>query len=461
MAVSGGTDARFWARRSTVRGLAGTKSDVWPLNAPHAFGNRFTGDKGDIGNGGAEQDGKFVAQIAQERFADLIDALALAGNAHGGADDLRKRNEPLEGARALRANAGGAIGKFGHAMIDAYGQLFAADGAFSAQRNRFFRRKANAAAAMTVKMIFAFLGEEFQRAKKAIARVQSAAQGVEIFGFGEQICFAAEFCGRMGVGIGNEEIAIQRRNTPVHGRIGRKTRLQRVNLSGKVAKAILKPVKAGKRAKEGKMRCPDMRGDADDARVGFQSQREQIVRGEAEDRAAVRTDIANGLQPRGKAIGGFKGGQQKHGVHLARAPVLLVNGADFAAEHELRPGKRARIGNSQLRLQPVQAAAVVKQPFAQLLPPLRMGDIARAQQRNALSAGPKGEMRRVAFAAGCAGKTGMNVQIGDGHGLSSPKKNCGIIISLVGDLWRKDGDICPNGRFPVKKAIKRLDTCRE
>ena len=91
----------------------------------------------------------------------------------------------------------------------------------------------------------------------------------------------------MGVGVGYQREAIQGGQPPVHGRVGRESRLHSMDMAGQVAKAFPDGVKAGKGAEHGEMRGPDMGGDKLGLRAGSQSQLQEIAAGKPQDRPSV------------------------------------------------------------------------------------------------------------------------------------------------------------------------------
>ena len=84
-----------------------------------------------------------------------------------------------------------------------------------------------------------------------------------------------------------------------------------MDLAGKIAKAVLEPVKARKCAEQRKMRRPDVRRNTDGIGVRVQSDREQFAAGKTEDGPAVGPDIADLLKPRRKTVGGVERGQNE------------------------------------------------------------------------------------------------------------------------------------------------------
>ena len=97
-------------------------------------------------------------------------------------------------------------------------------------------------------------------------------------------------------------------------------------------------------------------------------------------------------------------------MHLARAAVALVDGTDLRLEDEARFGvvqqttlPLQKVGGLRLSLpQAVEPAVrILHELFTQLLPPLGMREIPRAQHIDALAAGPGRQMGgRELFAGG-------------------------------------------------------------
>lgn len=81
---------------------------------------------------------------------------------------------------------------------------------------------------------------------------------------------------RMGIGIGNQCIAVQGGKAPVHGRVGGEAGFQRVDFAGKIFKAFLQRIKTGIGAEKGEMRRPDVCGNENDIRAAFQRDFQKI-----------------------------------------------------------------------------------------------------------------------------------------------------------------------------------------
>lgn len=140
----------------------------------------------------------------------------------------------------------------------------------------------------------------------------------------------------MRIRIGHERKTVERGYLPIHGRIGRKARLQRMDMPCQVLKALLDRIKARKRTKQGKMRRPDMRRDQHAVRAGLQQDLQQIPAVQAEDRSAVGMDITDPLKTQRKCIRRSEARQQDHIMHFSRFTVLFIDRADLAGKHKTR-----------------------------------------------------------------------------------------------------------------------------
>ena len=107
-------------------------------------------------------------------------------------------------------------------------------------------------------------------------------------------------------------------------------------------------------------------------------------------------------------------------VYLAHLAVALVDGADLGLKHEKRlfgvdVGHRAASQDIKLlRLAPeaIQAGGFIPfKLFCQFRPPLRVCEVARAENADTFAACPGGQMAGVKGLAGGTGKTGVNVQV--------------------------------------------------
>ena len=107
-------------------------------------------------------------------------------------------------------------------------------------------------------------------------------------------------------------------------------------------------------------------------------------------------------------------------MDLADPAGLLINGADFAADHKadggnLLPGGSLEAqGQGQAGLQDVGPGRHRLQFGGHLPEPFRVGAIAGAHYLHALIAAPEVQMLQVGLLAGGNGIAGMDMQVGDG-----------------------------------------------
>ena len=81
----------------------------------------------------------------------------------------------------------------------------------------------------------------------------------------------------MGVGIGNQGIAVQPADQAVHGRVRGEAGFQGENMLGKVGEAVLQTIKAGFGAEQGEPGRPDMGGHQHALRHGFEHDFQQVA----------------------------------------------------------------------------------------------------------------------------------------------------------------------------------------
>ena len=329
-----------------------------------------------------------IAQRAQERKIRFLHAAAGRARAQRGGEQFRQGHKALKRLRPLWPRAFWPESQRLHAVQNADGQPPPAYGAYVAQFARLAGFQANAAVAVPVQMVLALFWIKFQRAAKPLARLDGVRHG----GIGkraiQQIGFPAQLGGRVRIGIGDEREPIQSRHAPVHRRIGREPGFHRVNFARQIAKALFQAIEAGKRAQQGKVRRPDVGGDEHGARAGVQRDLQQIAAIEAQNRPAIRMDVANGLQPLRKRLRACEIRQKDHAMHFAGFAILLINGADFPADHKARRLALHLAGQTQIWLQRIQPFFRRFQRVFQLFAPGRVGKIARGHQRNALAPRP-------------------------------------------------------------------------
>ena len=201
---------------------------------------------------------------------------------------------------------------------------------------------------MAVQVVFTFLGKKFQGAGKALFGPQGLSQ-VRVGGVhGKEVGLPSQFLGRMGVGVGNQQEAVQGPHPPVHGRVGGQPGLQGIDLRQRVFKTFFQGIEAALAAQDRKPRGPDVGRDHQGLGVDFQHQFQQEFGIQPEDGAAVRGHVAQAAQTLGQFLRRFQSGKEQQQMHLPDPPGLFVNGADLAGDHEadgrnLLPGRTLKV----------------------------------------------------------------------------------------------------------------------
>ena len=162
-----------------------------------------------------------------------------------------------------------------------------------------------------------------------------------------------------------------------------------------------------------------MRGNEHAALVGFKHHFKEMLAIEAKDRTPVGSDVADCGELVGQLVRTLQTGHDHDVVHFAYGTVFLVDGADFRLDEELRLADAVRTGKAgdfrfQRRLfaDAVEAAVVViDEVTPQLVPPCRMGEIARGHDGEAFDHTPCRKIADIEPAAGGAGKARMDMQI--------------------------------------------------
>ena len=245
----------------------------------------------------------------------------------------------------------------------------------------FARGEANVAGAVPVQMVLALLGKELQRAFVPLPGLQRPAQREVVEVGVEHAHLPSELLRRMGVRVGNQPEAIQRRHPPVHRRIRRKTGLDREDVGREVPVALVDGVEAGLRPERGEPRGPDMGGDEIRAGTRFQRDLQQMPGVEPQNRPPVRVQVADPGQAVDHPVGGFEIRGVDQVVDLAGLVELLVDGRDFDRQHEPDRGIAAPARRGQPFCdEPLQVRAQAEQPrlgghelLLQLGPPRRDG----------------------------------------------------------------------------------------
>ncbi len=322
-------------------------------------------------------------------------------------NDLGQGNGVEKVGMALRPPSLRTIRQFQHAVHDPDGEGLAADRTARASAPRF-RRHHHIAFAVSVKMVFALGRKKLDRACKTPPRLQGREHRVVGELGVEQRGLAHELGRGMGVRVGDERVAVQRREAPVHERVGGKSRLQGEDLAGHVLIAFLQAVEAGMGAEHGKPGRPDVGGHVLARGRDILDDLHQVFGIEAQDGPAVGGDVADGGQLAADLIGALQIRRENERVHFAGGAVLFIDGADLRRQAETQgyvPGAKPLGYGRQGRFRITQSEKtppVRDQLLPEHCPPLGMGKIARAHQVDALDPGPGGQLFHGQRPAGAA-----------------------------------------------------------
>ena len=349
------------------------------------------------------------------------DPLALRTDLVDLGQDLGQGDQAPHRARGLGwRDVLGPVGKVLHAVHHADGQRLAARRTAAFVLAGLAGRQTDVAVAVPVEVVLALLGEELQRALVPLPRLQRPAER-EVVQLGvEDAHLPPQLLRRMGVGVGHQPEAVERRHPPVHRRIGGKSRLDREDVPREVPVALVDGVEAGLRAEGGEPRRPDVGGDQVRPGTRFKGDLEQVPGVEPQDRPPVRVQVAYPGQAVDHPVGGFEVGGVDQVVDLPGPVELLVDGRDLDRKHEPDRVRRAPARRRQPLLdEPLQVRAQAKEPrlgghelLLELGPPRRVGEVAGGDDADALLAGPEREVLQVAVPAGRARVLGVDVEVG-------------------------------------------------
>ena len=149
---------------------------------------------------------------------------------------------------------------------------------------------------VAVQMVLALLGKKLEGAAEPFF----GAQGLGQVGVGgrhpKDVGLSAQLLGRMGVGVGDQQEAVQGRDPPVHGGVGGEPGFQGVNVGQACLKALLQGIEAAAAPQYRKPGGPDMGRDHQGLGVGLQHQLQHLPGIQAQDGAAVGGDVAQAAQ---------------------------------------------------------------------------------------------------------------------------------------------------------------------
>ena len=109
-------------------------------------------------------------------------------------------------------------------------------------------------------------------------------------------------------------------------------------MAGQIAIAFFQRFKVRERAKDGKVRRPDVGGNKDGLQAAIQRDFQQITAVQAQNGPAVAMQVSNGLQAVSERFRVLQAGKQNHMVNLPRFFAAFVYGADLAGNNEAGRG---------------------------------------------------------------------------------------------------------------------------
>ena len=207
--------------------------------------------------------------------------------------------------------------------------------------------------------------------------VRKASRHGEVIEFAaERRRLAAEHGRRMRVRVAHQLIAVQRRAHPVHGGIRREPGLDREYLAGQVPVAVGDEIEPGFRAKDGEPRCPCVGRDEVAAGSARQGDLQEVPRGQAENRPAIRGKVADLAQRFGDPVRGLESRRVDQVVNFPGPVAATVDRGYLGREQETNlPGTTARRSAAQLTLkfgtEPEQSGFGRNERFTQFRPPRR------------------------------------------------------------------------------------------
>ena len=366
------------------------------------------------------QDRQLRPQPLQQAVVLRLYALGVGACAHHLGERLRQGDETRIGSGGIRTRARRAVGEFLHPVVDADRHRLAARRATPAVRDRGCRFPADPALAMPIQVVLAFLRKELDGAAipAGVTACERPEQRIVAQLRVEHGCLPRQLRRRVGVGAGDERVAVQPGDAPVHRRIGREAGLYREDLRRQIGETLLDRIEPGPGAQDGEPRRPDVSGNQVAALIGFQDDLQQIPAVKTQDRASVGADVADLLELSLQVRSGLERGGEDDVVHLAGPVELLVDVADLAADQEpdgpaTGCGHLVRHRGLELRPQPEQPVFGRIELFLHLGEPAGMGDVAGGDHLHPLELRPLPEVLQRQLPAGGARVMGVEVQVGD------------------------------------------------
>ena len=406
--------------------VAGVAKHLSPAQPRQRLGHQRRRHRSDVLQREGVEERELRSETRQQAFVVQRHPFALGAHPVNLPEDLRQRDQPPGVAGGVRPRPVRCpVRQVLDPVHDPHGQGLAACRAAAVALAGLVRLQADIAVAVAVQMVLALFGKELQGPAVTLARLQCPAQGEIIHRGVEDAYLPAQLLRRVGVGIGHQPETVQGRHPPVHRRVRRKARLHREDVRRQVPIAVVHGVEAGLGAQRGEPRGPHM--GRHQVRSGSRLQRhlQQVPGVQPQDRPPVGVQVADlgkaGNQPVRRVE--VRGVDQV--MDLPGLVALLVDGRDLHRQHEPDRIEAAGAGRWKLPLHgPFEVGAQTEEPgfrgnelLLQLGAPGRMGEVARADDADALLARPDGQVLQVAVPAGGAGESRVDVQVRvEGHG---------------------------------------------
>ena len=205
--------------RSVGAVVAGFPDDAVLTQARDRLGKQGGGDAADVIQRHLGEQRQLGTELAQQLFIVLAHPLALAANFVEFRQHLGQRHQALHAARRSRRPLVQAVGQGFHAVHHADRQRLAAHGALAPDGTGLAGRQPHLAGPVPVQVVLAFFGEELHGARISQPGFQRPADGEVVQIAGKRAGFSAELFRRVGIRVGDQPKAVQRRHPPIHRRV--------------------------------------------------------------------------------------------------------------------------------------------------------------------------------------------------------------------------------------------------
>ncbi len=251
--------------------IPGHRLDLPHPHPPDAFRQPHATHRLDLRQRNILQNRQFRSQFGQQQVEILLHGFGVGANVVDFPQHLRQRHQTGKGVRAGRRSHH-PVSQDLHPVQHADRHRLAAHSAQPVVGDGLRRFPIDLAFAMAVVMVLALFGEKFNRAleNSGITRLEGLEDGwIRQVGV-ENGRFAGQLGGRVGVGVGDEGIAVQGRDAPIHRRIGGEAGFQGKDVGRQILETFFDRIVAGFGAKQGKPGRPDVGRDKVAGRIDLQ-----------------------------------------------------------------------------------------------------------------------------------------------------------------------------------------------